>query len=160
MIQLSFMDKAQKDKWLPLLFDLYYSNMSKIAPSGLSYQEERAEWFCAVSSALDKELRKVILCTERDEIIGYVQYYTRDDLLMIEEIQIAKKYHRTLLFYRICKYLVTNLPSEIRYIEAYADKRNANSQSIMRKLRMIQKDSDSKFVHLRGDAESVRKHLR
>ena len=161
MISLFFMDKAEKDIWLPILFDLYYENMSKIAPSGSSYQQERTDWLAEVSSALDKEPRRVLLCTKDNALLGYIQYYTRDDLLMVEEVQIARDYHRTFLFFRMCRFLSQHIPPQIQFIEAYADRRNIHSQKIMRKLGMvpISYDENSIFVHLRGHAETARKRF-
>ena len=38
------LNKAQKEAWLPRLFDLLHENMHVIAPSGLSYADEKALW--------------------------------------------------------------------------------------------------------------------
>ncbi len=42
------------------------------------------------------------------------------------------------------------LPSEITYIEAYADKRNTNSQKLMEALGMKIINDDGKYYHFRG----------
>lgn len=153
-----YLDKSEKDYWLPQLFDLLYENMKAIAPSGLSYQQEKREWLEAVSPALEKPPRQIILCFVAGELAGYMQYYIRDKLLMVEEIQLKKKYHRTLLFYRFCKYLMSVMPCDLQTIEAYADKRNRNSIRLMEKLGMqpCEPDADSPFIHMRGSAERVK----
>lgn len=144
-----------------MLFDLFYENMHHIAPGQLPYEQEKQQWLDAVSPALEKDPRKILLCSVDDALAGYVQYYTNGNLLMIEEIQVQKVYQRTTVFYRICRYLMDALSDTVEYIEAYADRRNANSQAIMKKLGMesINEDKTSPFVHLRGVAHTVRKHF-
>lgn len=161
MIQFSFLDKSKKEEWLLPLFDLFYRNMSEIAPGRPSQEEERAWWFSEISPALDKAPRQVILCTEAEELLGYLQYYTRDDLLMIEEVQVAPSYRGTLLFYRMCRFLEENIPSEIRYIEAYARKKNTYSKEMMQKLGMIwvEEGEGAELLHFRGDADAIRKRF-
>ena len=161
MIICRYMHKAEKDRCLPLLFDLYYGNMQHIAPSGKPYEEERTCWLSEVSPALEKAPRQVILCLADDQLIGYIQYYTRDKLLMVEEFQISPSYRGTLLFHKMCKYLGRYLPADIEQAEAYADIRNCASRSIMRKLgflEFLEVDCPG-FVHLRADFTKVRRHF-
>ena len=157
MISISFLDKRKKDCWLLKLFDLLYDNMCQIAPSGLPYEQEREQWLSNVSPALDKAPRQIILCFVNGGLAGYIQYYTRENLLMVEEVQIKKAYQGTFLFYRLCQHLVNTLPEDIRIIEAYADKRNLNSQKLMQKLGMetVEDHGESPFVHLRGSAQNA-----
>ncbi len=162
MVVFSYLNKAEKEVWLPKLFDLLYGNMSSIAPSGLSYEKEKEEWFSEVSPALDKPQRQIIIAFVDNEPIGYAQYYTRERVLTVEEVQIAKEYQRTLIFYRLCRYLSDALPSDIEYIEAYADRRNVNSQKMMQKLCMktIEMPEDSPFVRFFGSAENIKRYLK
>lgn len=161
MIHFTYLNKAQKDLWLPKLFDLLHENMRVISPFGSPYEQERRQWLAAVSPALDKEPRQIILCFSNDELAGYLQYYTRGDLLMIEEVQLKKEYQRTFLFFRLCRHLSKNIPPEVSFIEAYADKRNHYSQRIMQKLGMevIEEAADSPFVHLRGSMNIAKKYF-
>ena len=161
MITCFLMDKTQKERWLPVLFDLYYKNMHQIAPTGLSYQEERTNWLSEVSPALDKDPRQIMLCLNECDLLGYIQYYTRGPLLMIEEVQMIPAYHRTLLFHRMCKYLHSQLPQNIEKIEAYADIRNTYSRNIMNKMgfRETNEATYPGLVHLRADACTVVRHF-
>ena len=153
------LNKSEKEKWLPKLFDLLYDNMRLIAPSNLSYEQEKAIWLSKVSPALDKDPRQIILGFVDDDLSGYIQYYTRDQLLMVEEIQIKRDYQRTFLFYHFCKYLSQLLPDNIQFIEAYADKRNLNSQHIMKKLGMkvLEEKEETPLVHFSGTIEIAKK---
>ena len=155
MIKLLRLNKNDKEKWLPRLFDLLYDNMQYITPSNLSYEQEKRQWLANVSPALDKPARQIKMCFADDELVGYIQYYTNDGLLMIEEVQLKKEYHCTLTFYRICKSFIKELPADIEYVEAFADKRNVNSQKLMQKLGMKLVDINSEFVHLRGKASKI-----
>ena len=85
MITFTYLDKTQKERWLPVLFDLFYDNMRHIAPSELPYEQEKKQWLTEVSPALEKAPRQIILCFADDALAGYVQYYTNGNLLMIEE---------------------------------------------------------------------------
>ena len=161
MITCFHMDKNQKDTWIPRLFDLYYENMHIIAPSGLSYEVERCQWISEVSPALDKAPRQIILCLKGCDLVGYIQYYTRDTLLMIEEIQITPVYQGTLLFHRMCRYLYRNLPKHIEHLEAYANIRNKRSISIMTRLGFSETPDNAcpGFIHLQADAAAVFRRL-
>ena len=156
MFRFTYLNKQEKEHWLPKLFDLLYENMQSIASSGLSYQEEKRQWMEAVSPALEKAPRQIILCFAEEELAGYVQFYTRDNLLMVEEVQIAKAYHRSFVFYRLCRFLLEELPPEITVVEAYAEKRNLHSQRIMRKLGIEIVEEEGIFVHLRGDGKKIK----
>ena len=162
MASFCFLDKNEKEMWLPNFFDLFYENMQKIAPSESTYDEERERWISTVSEALEKEPRRIIVCSVNGEFAGFLMYYVRKNLLMVEELQIKKKYQMPLLFYQLCKYLGEKLPKEIEYIEAYAHKQNVNSQGIMNVLGM-EKIDDSRYphlIHLRGSFQKAKKRFR
>lgn len=160
MLQFTYLNKQEKEYWLPRLFELLYDNMQTIAPSDLSYDAEKAEWLANVSPALEKAPRQILLCFAQEELVGFVQFYTRQELLMVEEVQLRKDYHRSFLFYHICKHLMEILPTGITVVEAYAEKRNLHSQQIMKKLGMEILEAEGPFVHLRGQAATIRKFFR
>ena len=155
MITFTYLNKNEKEIFLPKLFDLLYDNMSEIAPANSTYEHQKKQWLGNVSPALDKSARQIIMCYADDELIGYIQYYINDKLIMVEELQLKKKYHCTLTFYRFCKHLICTLSTNIEYVEAFADKRNINSQKLMQRLGMKIIDSNSEFVHLRGNADEM-----
>ena len=103
MNEFKYLNKSEKDAFLPLLFDIFYNNTVERAPSEKSYELQRDEWLSEVSPALDKEPRKVILCYSEGELAGFLMYYTRGELLMVEELQLKKKFQRTRMFYFLCK---------------------------------------------------------
>ncbi len=159
MITFTYLNKNEKEKILPELFDLLYDNMSEIAPTNLTYEKEQEQWLGNVSPALDKPARQIIMCFSDEQLIGYIQYYINSKLLMIEELQLKKEYHCTLTFYRFCKYFIGTLPADIEHVEAFAEKRNSKSQKLMQRLGMELIDSNAEFVHLRGEADEMIKNF-
>lgn len=152
-----YLDKSKKNEILPALFDILYSNMSVIAPSGMSYDDEKREFLAEVSSAVEKAPRQVILCFVKEELAGFLMYYTRDDLLMIEEVQLSKKHQKTMLFYRLCSFFSDALPNNIEFVESFVHKSNIYSLSMQKKLGMEIIDfRNEKLYHLRGDAKAIR----
>ena len=151
MIRFFHMDKSHKDAWLPRLFDLLYSNMEEITYFNTTYYEAERRWISEVSPALEKDPRQILLCLQNDSLIGYLQYYIRDDLIMVEELQISKRYQRTLLFLAFCKQILRLLPPQVAFVEAYADRRNLYSQRLMKRLGMACIGAaEGEYLHFRG----------
>ena len=97
------------------------------------------------------------MCFHDDQLAGFIQYYIRDGMLMVEELQLSRALHRTGAFYAFCKFLLSVLPHDLERIEAYADRRNRDSIRLMERLGMGLCDDDplSPFVHMRGSAQRV-----
>ena len=156
MIRFVVLDKAEKNLWLPRLFDLYYENMHEMIPGELPYQREKQQWMSQVSPALEKDPRQIVLCLADNALAGYVQYYTNRNLLMIEELQMAKECQQTTLFYGMCKHLNKVLPEGLEIIEAFSEKQNLRSLKLMNRLGMEQIEEDERFIHLRGSLQNIR----
>ena len=150
-----YLDKTEKEQWLPELFDLFYENMRSIAPLGLSYRQEKEQWLSEVSPALEKAPRQIILCLAGEQLVGYMQYYIREGMLMVEELQLKPQYQGTLLFCGLCKHLLRVLPGDLKTIEAYAHLKNRRSIDLMKKLGMEICQEQPPFAHLRGSAEKA-----
>ena len=159
MITVSYLNKGEKEQWLPELFDILYANMRLIAPGGGMYEEEKTQWMANVSPALEKAPRQILLCFAGDTLAGYLQYYTRENFVMVEELQIKAAYQRTAVFRHLGRFLTEVLPADIVFIEAYADRRNGYSRRLMGKLGMVElpDGENTPFVHLRGPADKARK---
>ena len=128
-----YLDKLKTDKYLEDIFEILHSNMSLIAPTGNSYKEDLEMWSSEIIPALDKEQRQIILMYVDNSLAGYFQYYINTDTnsFMMEEIQIKKEYQGTGLFSEFYKWLLKQLPKSIMYVEAFANKKNHKSQSIL-----------------------------
>lgn len=159
MITFSILPKSKADNILPSLFRILHSNMSVIAPTGNSYEEDYCLWHDAVAPALEKESRQIILIYDDTEIIGFFQYYTNATTFMMEEIQFSKEYQGTGLFQRLYSFLFEIVPKETLYIEAYAHKQNQKSQGILKHLGMkiIGENKSGNSYHFRGNCHQALK---
>ena len=154
MIRFEFMEKGWKDDYLPLLFDILYTNMKEIVPGG-PYEEEKTAWLAEVAPAMEKAPRKIILIYAEDEIAGYFQYYVNGGVFMVEEMQIIPQYQSTTLLYTLFCFLGKVLPENVETIGAYVHKRNLRSQTIIRKLGMERISEDGDYYFCRGDFRSI-----
>ncbi len=135
-----FLDKRKLDVFLPRLFEILHSNMSLIAPTNNSYNDDFEIWSSHVILAIQKEQRQIVLMYVERELVGYFQYNINSDTdsIMMEEIQIIKEFQGTGLFSEFYNWLIKNLPKDIMYVEAYANKKNYKSQSILKLLGLVE----------------------
>lgn len=157
MFHFIYLDKNKKTEYLPLLFDILYSNMKDIAP--IEFIKE--EFIQEVGTALEKEPRKIVILYHGDELAGFLMYYTRENMIMIEELQIVKKYQRTKLLYQLCKFMISILPENIAIIESFVDKRNSNSLSLQSWLEMKAVESvNDNLLKMRGSTQVFMSKIR
>ena len=158
-IHFSYADKARKEEWLPEIFEILYANMSVIAHSGQTAEEDYAEWVSHVSPALDKAPRRIVLMHDGDSLIGYFQYYVNEgaSLFMMEEIQIRCAYHGKGVFQAFYGWLLPRLPADIQWVEAYAHKQNAKSQAVLRHLGLcpVGEGAGGRTDRFRGDYQAL-----
>lgn len=135
-----FLDKQKLDVLLPDLFQILHSNMSLIAPTGNSYQEDLEVWRSYIVPDMQNEQRQIVLMYVDNTLAGFFRYSINVDTysLMMEEIQIKKAFQGTGLFSAFYKWLMQELPKDILYVEAYANKRNYKSQAILKHLGLVQ----------------------
>lgn len=122
------------EQQLPQVFDILYTNMTALAPSGESYQDDRRMWESYIVPALKAGSVQLLLMFAEENLAGYAQYSLRENTLLMDEVEIKPEYQRTMLFYRFCQYMMGMIPEEICYIESYVNKKNQNSLSIHSKL--------------------------
>lgn len=149
----AYADKTKMEETLPILFDILYSNMSQIAPTGNTYENDRREWFSNLVPAMQKEPRQIVLFYADGVLAGYFQYYINAGAFMMEEMQIKRRYQGTGLFHTFFSWLVERLPKELEMVEAYSDKKNDKSQAILEHLGLV-RSSESKngnAYYYRGD---------
>ena len=154
-ISFRYLPKPPSPALLDEIFRILAANMRVIAPTGMTYEEDKTSWLSCVPPALEKEARQILLIYDRDELIGFFQYYvTADrDVFMMEEIQFKPAYHGSGLFGELYRFLIPRLPENIQAVEAYADKRNAKSLSVLGHLGLtvIGENKNGISYRLRGD---------
>ncbi|MBQ8575261.1 MAG: hypothetical protein IJ447_04335 [Clostridia bacterium] len=117
------------------IFDILADNMSVIAPTDNSREEDFECWVSAVGDGLCRDARQIILIKNSKEIIGYFQYYTTEDTLMMEEIQLVSEWHgKANIFRNLYGFLFKNILRNLKYVKAYASKQNKKSISILQRL--------------------------
>ena len=131
MISCRFLDKNEVQRWLPQLFSILHENMSVIAPTGNTYDEDYALWSGAVAPAIQKENRHIVLIFNDETLIGYLQYYTNETTFMIEEAQIKPAYQGRGVLRSVFAFVSDFISPNVLYAEAYANKKNTKSQSIL-----------------------------
>lgn len=160
-ITFRYLISGEETVFLPRMFDILYTNMMAIAPSDDSYEDNRRMWMDYIVPALSQGTVQVLLMFAGEELAGYFQYSIREDTLLVDEVEIRRDYQRSMLFYRLGQYLLTNLPKHIRYVESYVNKQNGNSISIHKKLGMeiIGENRSGQSWHMRGMADAIAKRF-
>ena len=162
MAKVSFcdFDPMESEVLLPQMFHILSTNMGKIAPTGNSYEEDMKIWLSYMTSEQIKETQ-ILLMYVGEALVGYFQYRISENKVLIEEVEIAPEYQRTLLFYRFLKYVSNIIPKNIEYAEAYINKQNTNSQRIAQKLgmRIVGENPNGHSFRYRGELSSFKKIL-
>ena len=156
-MRIELMRKADAESVLPRLYRILHANMSLIAPTGKSYEEDLSEWLSCVKPALQKEPRQILLLREGDELIGFFQYYVNGGVFMMEEIQICAPYQGRGVFGGLYAYLTGIIPKDTEFAEAYANKSNHKSMEILAYLglEMIGENQSGNAYHFRGRYENI-----
>ena len=156
-MRIDVLRKADAESVLPKLFDILYSNMSRIAPTGNSYEEDFSTWISCVKPALEKAPRLILLLSDNDRLVGYFQYYVNNGIFMMEEIQFREEYKGTGLFTELYCHLVEHLPSDIAFVEAYANKKNDKSIAVLTHLglEIMGENKNGTSFHFRGSYEQL-----
>lgn len=137
------------------IFNILADNMSIIAPTGNSRDEDFKLWYHAVGDGLKKDNRCIILILARDtnDIIGFFQYYTTADTFMMEEIQICPEFQgKDNIFRDLYSFVLNHIGTDLLYVEAYANKLNHKSIGILEKLglKVIGENKNGKSFHFKG----------
>lgn len=153
-----YADKTKLQEILPDCFSILHSNMSIIAPSGNSYEEDFDIWYSAVFPAMQKDPRKIVLMYYEHTIVGYFQYYIVNCTMMMEEIQITAEHQGSGLFRSFYVWLLNELKDDIQFVEAYAHKSNVKSQSILKYLGLeaCGEKTNDKHFHFKGKYTDLR----
>ncbi len=156
-MRIEFLNKAEAENILPRLFPILHSNMSRIAPTGNSYDDDFSQWLSYVKSDLEKETRQILLLRDDEEIIGFFQYSVNNGVLMMERIQFLEQYQGTGIFTELYRFLVSIIPSDTCFVEAYAHKNNEKSIGVLTHLGLsiIGENKNGISYHFRGEYKNL-----
>ena len=134
-IRFAFLTPEDSPAYAERLFAILYENMSKIAPTGCTRDEDYAFWLPAFTAQLKQENRRVILIFDAYLLVGYFQYCIVDGTFSMEEIQFAPSYQgKHGIFRALYGFVIGQLPPEIRLVKAHASKTNEKSIAVLTKL--------------------------
>lgn len=160
MAKFEFLNKNVFHQYANQIFAILADNMSAIAPTGNGRDEDFRLWYQAVREGIKQENRNIILIHENEtnHLIGFFQYYTTSDTLMMEEIQICNEYQgKDHIFRDLYSYVLQNISNDLLYVEAYADKRNQKSIGILGKLGLtvIGENENGNIFHFKGSFDDL-----
>jgi hypothetical protein len=150
------MNKKITETYIPKLFDILHSNMSIIATTGNSYEEDCKEWSENIVKNLNNDKRQIILMQMDDDLIGFFMYSVANNIFKMEEIQIQHEYHgKQNIFRLLYSYLFSVLPIYLETIDAYANKKNTKSQNILQHLGLKIIDENKSNFHYQGKYDDL-----
>lgn len=161
MFYFKWIGKAEFDRDEAELFAILYRNMSGLVPWEKSFEEEHAAWYAAVNEGLQKSNRRIVkIEDEKRNLIGFFQYYIGEKVWMMEEIQFAPEWQgKGNLFRELYRFVAAEIPERIRFVEAYADKRNRKSDGILKRMGLQILEDAGKWYRYRGEYADFRKWL-
>ena len=152
-LKFEYLNKSDFPTYAQQVFDILADNMSVIAPTGNSRKEDFILWSDAVGDGLQKPERKIILIKEKENLIGYFQYYTNTDTFMMEEIQLRSEYHGKGVFRELYAFILKNIKTDLEFVEAYANVNNRKSIAILERLGLLNSglNKNGHSYHFKGN---------
>ena len=156
-LSFEYLDKSTFPKMAPALFDILYCNMSVIAPSGQSREDEKRAWLNAVGEGLKRDARHIVRIKDGDTLAGFFQYYVNSSTFMMEEVQLKEEYRKKGILRKLYGFLLPHIPDTTPNVEAFADLRNARSMDILLKMGLSPIAEEGGLCRFRGSLEGLKK---
>ena len=155
MIEFYCLEKGEFEKYADSLFSVLCDNMSLIAPTGNSREEDYLFWFQAMEEELERGNRRIIIGVEKEshEVVGYFQYSVRGNVFLMEEAQIRASHQGKYgIFEGFYGVVLNHMSEDVDTVEAYANKNNAKSIGILGKLGLsiVGENKRGTSYHFRG----------
>ena len=160
MVEFSYLSKNEFNKYASQLFSVLYDNMTEIAPTGNSREEDYKSWYKAMCGEMQSDKRHIIVISNANmkEIIGFFKYSINEGVFVMEDIQIKALYRgKCNIFRSLYGFVHEHINEDIRFVEAYADKKNTKSLAILEKLGLsvVGENKNGISYHLRGTYEDL-----
>ena len=135
------------------LFSILADNMTLIAPTGNSREEDFQLWSDSLTHSLQDTEREIVIITDNENIIGYFQYSISDKTFKMEEIQFKPEYHGKGIFRKLYGFVLKNIGNELEYVEAFASINNRKSIGILEKMGLSNTgiNKNGRSYHFVGD---------
>lgn len=152
MISFEYLNKPDFSSFAQQIFDILADNMTVIAPTGNSREEDFNLWFDAVGDGLQRPERQIILIKDNENLIGFFQYYTNADTFMMEEIQFKPECQGKGVFRELYGFVLKSIRNDLEFVEAYASINNQKSIGILEKfgLSNIGLNKNGRSYHFKG----------
>lgn len=134
MIEFEYLNKAHFHTYAQPIFNILSGNMTKIAPTGNTLDEDFRMWVSCAGEALQNADRKIILIKYAETIVGYFQYCTNEDTFMMEEVQFIPEYQGKGIFRGLYGFVLKNINPDLKFVKANASINNNKSIGILEKL--------------------------
>lgn len=135
------------------IFNILADNMTVIAPTGNTREDDYNCWYGCVSDGLKRDERQIILIKDNGNIIGFFQYYTNENTFMMEEIQFKSEYQGKGVFRALYGFVIPHIRDDIEFVEAYASISNSKSIGILEKFGLINigLNKNGRSYHFKGN---------
>ena len=154
LLKLSFeyMNKPDFSAVADDIFNILADNMTIIAPTGNTREDDYECWYQSVSDGLKRDERQIVIIKDNDNIIGFFQYYTNEDTFMMEEIQFKPEYQGKGVFRALYGFVIPHIRDDIEFVEAYASISNSKSIGILENfgLTNIGLNKNGRSYHFKG----------
>ena len=159
MIGFEYLNKPDFFEFAQQIFDILADNMSAIAPTGNSREEDFSLWSDAVSDGLRRAERQIILIKDNEKLVGFFQYYINENTFMMEEIQFKSEYQGKGVFRALYGFIISHIRKDIELVEAYANISNSKSIAILEKLGLnnIGLNKNGRSYHFKGNYSDLLK---
>ena len=161
LLKLSFeyVNKPDFSLFAQQIFDILADNMTVIAPTGNTREDDYNCWYECVSEGLQRSERQIILIKDKENLVGFFQYYTNEDTFMMEEIQFKPEYQGKGVFRTLYGFVIPRIRKDIRFVEAYANISNSKSICILEKLGLTNSglNKNGRSYHFKGNYSDLLK---
>ena len=152
------MDKQQREMLLPDLYAIAEKCGRTAVFAGDAPCKTYVDWHARITAALDDPQRFILLMRAEVGIAGYMQYSLRGDVILLEYAVVDPIQQGTPLFRLCCRYLLQQLPPDIRYLEDYVSKDRPETIRVDQKLGMeiVGETHSGTHVRMRAKIPDVR----
>ncbi len=152
-----YLQKQDYNEYESMLFEIFYTNMTVLAPTGNSRDEDFRRWSNTFGDAFVKRMEWEIVLIESDGIvIGFFAYSCKDNTFQMQEIQFSEAYKGKYgVFRKLYSFVTEHLPTDLLYVEAYAYKNNAKSIAVLTRLGLTNTEAhpSGRTFHFKGTYE-------
>lgn len=158
LITFEFLNKTDFRQNSKEIFDILADNMTVIAPTGNSREEDYLCWSDSVSEGLERAERKIVLIKRCDDLIGFFQYFTNEDTFRMEEIQLKPEYHGKGIFRKLYGFILPKIDNSIEFVDAFANIQNEKSIAILEHLGLknIGMNKNGRSYHFKGQLKKLK----